>query len=103
MFSDVSSELLVAFPNPLLPSLTQSPSFHVPEQYLVFEYVEKNLLEVLEEQAGGLDLEQVRQYICQLIKAVAWCHQQNIVHRDIKPENLLISTGMWGLELCGGI
>ena len=63
-----------------------------PCQYLVFEYVEKNLLEVLEEQPGGLDLEQVRQYICQLIKAVAWCHQQNIVHRDIKPENLLIST-----------
>ncbi len=28
-------------------------------QYLVFEYVERNLLEVLEEQAGGLDLEQV--------------------------------------------
>jgi hypothetical protein len=28
-------------------------------QYLVFEYVEKNLLEVLEEQPGGLDLEQV--------------------------------------------
>jgi len=36
---------------------------------------------------------QVRQYIYQLVKAVAWCHQHNIVHRDIKPENLLISTG----------
>lgn len=28
-------------------------------QYLVFEYVEKNLLEVLEEHPGGLELEQV--------------------------------------------
>ncbi|GAX83588.1 hypothetical protein CEUSTIGMA_g11013.t1 [Chlamydomonas eustigma] len=72
--------------------------------YLVFEYVERNLLEVLEEQPAGLDLEQVRQYICQLVKAVGWCHQQNIVHRDIKPENLLISTAAPGcvgkLKLC---
>lgn len=29
-------------------------------QYLVFEYVERNLLEVLEEHPGGLDPEQVR-------------------------------------------
>ncbi|KAL6754755.1 kinase-like domain-containing protein, partial [Haematococcus lacustris] len=58
--------------------------------YLVFEYVERNLLEVLEEHPGGLGLEQVRQYIHQLVKAVAWCHQHGIVHRDIKPENLLI-------------
>ena len=28
--------------------------------YLVFEYVERNLLEVLEEQPAGLELEQVR-------------------------------------------
>jgi hypothetical protein len=28
-------------------------------QYLVFEYVERNLLEILEEHAGGLDQEQV--------------------------------------------
>ncbi len=34
---------------------------------------------------------QVRSYMFQLIKAVGWCHQHNIVHRDIKPENLLIS------------
>mmetsp|Transcript_26121 Transcript_26121/g.57082 ORF Transcript_26121/g.57082 Transcript_26121/m.57082 type:complete len:752 (+) Transcript_26121:295-2550(+) len=72
--------------------------------YLVFEYVERNLLEVLEEHSGGLDLEQVRQYIAQLVKAVAWCHQHNIVHRDIKPENLLISTagagGVGKLKLC---
>jgi predicted RNase H-like nuclease (RuvC/YqgF family) len=28
-------------------------------QYLVFEYVDKNLLEILEEHPSGLDLEQV--------------------------------------------
>lgn len=71
--------------------------------YLVFEYVERNLLEILEERPGGLAQEEVRQYIYQLIKAVGWCHQHNIVHRDIKPENLLISpnaAGVGKLKLC---
>nr|AGC12987.1 long flagella protein 5 [Chlamydomonas reinhardtii] len=72
--------------------------------YLVFEYVERNLLEILEEHPGGLEGEQVRNYIYQLIKAVGWCHQHNIVHRDIKPENLLISPsaagGVGKLKLC---
>lgn len=31
--------------------------------YLVFEYMEKNLLEVLEERPAGLDPESVRKYI----------------------------------------
>jgi cyclin-dependent kinase-like len=42
---------------------------------------------------------QVRQYICQLVQAVNWCHQHNTVHRDIKPENLLISPGTTHLAL----
>mmetsp|Transcript_6582 Transcript_6582/g.4744 ORF Transcript_6582/g.4744 Transcript_6582/m.4744 type:complete len:197 (+) Transcript_6582:394-984(+) len=29
--------------------------------------------------------------IIQLLQAVYYCHQNNIVHRDIKPENLLVS------------
>jgi cyclin-dependent kinase-like len=31
--------------------------------YLVFEYVEKNLLEILEENPNGLELDMVRNYI----------------------------------------
>ncbi len=71
----------------------------------MFEYVEKNLLEILEEHPSGLSLDLVRQYIYQLTKAVGWCHQHNIVHRDIKPENLLInpatdSSQAGHLKLC---
>ncbi|GMH45688.1 hypothetical protein BSKO_13651 [Bryopsis sp. KO-2023] len=71
--------------------------------YLVFEYVEKNLLEILEEHPTGLAADEVRRYVYMLVKAVDWCHQHNIVHRDIKPENLLINTGVGGmgkLKLC---
>ncbi|KAG8589969.1 hypothetical protein GDO81_006585 [Engystomops pustulosus] len=59
--------------------------------YLVFEYVEKNMLELLEEMPNGVPPEKVKNYIYQLIKAIHWCHKNDIVHRDIKPENLLIS------------
>jgi serine/threonine protein kinase len=50
----------------------------------VFEYVEKNLLEILEEKPTGLDGELVRRLIFQLCQAIEWCHQHDVVHRDIK-------------------
>lgn len=67
--------------------------------YLVFEYVERNMLELLEEQPNGVPLERVRSYTYQLCKAVQWCHANDIIHRDIKPENLLISKNDV-LKLC---
>eukprot|EP00960_Hanusia_phi_P053845 762476-Hanusia_phi.AAC.6 len=67
--------------------------------YLVFEYVEKNLLEILEQQPAGLPPELVRKYIYQLCRAINWCHEHNVVHRDIKPENLLINPDH-SLKLC---
>ncbi|GMF49275.1 unnamed protein product [Phytophthora fragariaefolia] len=70
--------------------------------YLVFEYVEKNLLEVLEDKPNGVDSELVRSYIFQLCCAIHYCHVNNVVHRDIKPENLLVNTsnGEHSLRLC---
>uniref|UniRef100_A0A7S1CKN0 Protein kinase domain-containing protein n=1 Tax=Bicosoecida sp. CB-2014 TaxID=1486930 RepID=A0A7S1CKN0_9STRA len=67
--------------------------------YLVFEYVEKNLLEVLEEHQNGLVPELVRRYIFQLCRAIEWCHRHDVVHRDIKPENLLVNPDHT-LKLC---
>jgi cyclin-dependent kinase-like len=67
--------------------------------YLVFEYVEKNLLEVLEQKNNGLDPEDVRRYIFQMCSAIDYCHKNKIIHRDIKPENLLVNTDK-SLKLC---
>jgi len=67
--------------------------------YLVFEYVEKNILELLEELPNGVPQLKLRNYIYQLIKAIQWCHVNNVIHRDIKPENLLISKNDV-LKLC---
>ena len=59
--------------------------------FLVFEFVEKNLLELIEEHPKGLDPNLIRNIIYQLCKAIKYLHEQNIIHRDIKPENLLIT------------
>jgi cyclin-dependent kinase-like len=67
--------------------------------YLVFEYVEQNLLEVLEKKPTGLDPEEVRSYIYQLCKAIDYCHKNSIIHRDIKPENLLVNKHK-ALKIC---
>ncbi|XP_073331662.1 uncharacterized protein [Pagrus major] len=61
--------------------------------YLVFEFVERTLLDDLEQNPNGLDLNTSRQYLYQILRAAAFCHQQHVIHRDIKPENILISQG----------
>ena len=68
--------------------------------YLVFEYVEKNLLEVLEAQPDGLAPEIVKLYTFQLVQSIQWCHSNDVIHRDIKPENLLIDLRTQTLKLC---
>lgn len=56
--------------------------------YLVFEFLDQNMLEVLEANPNGLPPDLVKLYIYQLVKAIHWCHANSIVHRDIKPENV---------------
>ena len=57
----------------------------------MFEYLDKNLLEILEDRPNGLDPEAVRKYIYQLLKAIEFCHRHNVIHRDIKPENIVLN------------
>ena len=67
--------------------------------FLVFEYVEKNLLEVLEKYPEGLNPKLIRSFVFQMCKAVHYLHTKNIIHRDVKPENLLVDENMQ-LKLC---
>ena len=67
--------------------------------FLVFEYVEKNLLEVLEKSPDGLSPKLIRSFVFQMCKAVHYLHTNNMIHRDVKPENLLINENMQ-LKLC---
>ncbi|XP_076849365.1 cyclin-dependent kinase-like 2 [Brachyhypopomus gauderio] len=59
--------------------------------YLVFEFVERSVLDELEQFPNGLPPSRTRRYLYQVLLAITFCHQHNIVHRDIKPENVLVS------------
>jgi hypothetical protein len=49
--------------------------------HLVFEYVDKNVLDILMEEKNGLSAESVKRYTYQLLKGLQFCHQNNIMHR----------------------
>lgn len=67
--------------------------------FLVFEYVEKNLLEVLQDHPKGLEPKLIRNLMFQLCKSIKYLHERNVIHRDIKPENLLVNENMV-LKVC---
>jgi cyclin-dependent kinase-like len=75
--------------------------FYVGEKlYVAMEYLPRTLLEILDDTNGrGLPAEDVRLYIHQLCRAVAFMHARGYVYRDVKPENLLVGDdGV--LKLC---
>ncbi|XP_058855265.1 cyclin-dependent kinase-like 2 isoform X4 [Acipenser ruthenus] len=59
--------------------------------YLVFEFVDRTLLDDLEQFPNGLDYNKVKKYLFQILRAITFCHHHSIIHRDIKPENILVS------------
>jgi len=59
--------------------------------FLIFDYVEKTLLEELQLSPSGLKMQKIKEIIYQILSANHFLHSSNIIHRDIKPENLLIS------------
>ena len=67
--------------------------------YLVFEYAENNLLQLIEEKPKVINQELIRSFTYQICKAVSYLHKKNIIHRDIKPENILIKDDSI-LKLC---
>jgi len=67
--------------------------------YLVFEYVDHTILEELEESPSGLDEDTARRHVFQVLRAINFCHQNNIIHRDVKPENILVSK-LGVVKLC---
>ncbi|XP_068219789.1 cyclin-dependent kinase-like 3 isoform X2 [Palaemon carinicauda] len=67
--------------------------------YLVFEYVDHTILDELESTESGLEESKARAHIFQVLRGIAFCHQNQIIHRDIKPENVLVSR-LGVVKLC---
>ncbi|KFH43113.1 Serine/threonine-protein kinase-like protein [Hapsidospora chrysogenum ATCC 11550] len=60
--------------------------------YLVLEYCSQgDLYEAIRNGHGPLETEHVRQFMLQLVDAVALIHSKGVYHRDIKPENIFLT------------
>lgn len=59
--------------------------------FLVFEFVERTLLEELETSPEGLPIEKLKYLTYQMLRALYFMHSNDLIHRDVKPENLLVS------------
>ncbi|XP_071451926.1 cyclin-dependent kinase 14 isoform X1 [Hetaerina americana] len=61
----------------------------------VFEFVHTDLSQYMEKHGGGggggLEHANVRLFLFQLLRGLAYCHRRRVLHRDVKPQNLLIS------------
>jgi serine/threonine protein kinase len=56
----------------------------------VMEYIEGETLKDYLERKGKLSNEEIKGLFTQILNAVAYVHEQQLVHRDIKPSNLMV-------------
>ncbi|KAI6207337.1 Protein kinase domain-containing protein [Aphelenchoides fujianensis] len=50
-----------------------------------------NLREYMEEIESFICIENVKLFLVQLLRGLAYCHRRRILHRDLKPQNLLVN------------
>lgn len=65
---------------------------HQSKICLVFEHIERTVLQEIDENPEGLEPTLLKSIMYQLLRAVHFIHSKGIIHRDIKPENLLLSS-----------
>ena len=61
---------------------------------LVFEYMDQDLKKYMDTHGnhGQLEPAIVKSFAFQLLRGIAFCHDNRILHRDLKPQNLLINS-----------
>ncbi|KAL0968736.1 hypothetical protein UPYG_G00271040 [Umbra pygmaea] len=58
---------------------------------LVFEYLDKDLKQYMDDCGNILSMQNVKIFLFQILRGLAYCHRRKILHRDLKPQNLLIN------------
>ena len=66
-------------------------AFQTPNSlYMVLEYCPGRDLSILLEQKGRFSADEARFYMAEVILALEYLHERNIMYRDLKPENVLL-------------
>jgi len=58
---------------------------------LVFEYLERDLKQYMDDCGAILSMNNVKLFLFQMLRGLAYCHARRVLHRDLKPQNLLIN------------
>ncbi|XP_063039236.1 LOW QUALITY PROTEIN: cyclin-dependent kinase 16-like [Melospiza melodia melodia] len=65
---------------------------HTPQCLtLVFEYLDRDLKQYLDDCGNVISMHNVRLFLFQLLRGLAFCNRHKVLHRDLKPQNLLLS------------
>ena len=54
------------------------------------EYLEGGELLSLLQKKGKLTEDEAKLFVRQIVEAINYCHNQNLIHRDLKLENILL-------------
>ncbi|XP_033639289.1 cyclin-dependent kinase 12-like isoform X2 [Asterias rubens] len=60
--------------------------------YLVFEYMDHDLMGLLESGLVNFTEEHIRSFMKQLLDGLSYCHNRKFLHRDIKCSNILLNN-----------
>ncbi|GFR71579.1 cyclin-dependent kinase 12-like [Elysia marginata] len=60
--------------------------------YLVFEYMDHDLMGLLDSGLVNLREEHIASFMKQLLEGLKYCHNKNFLHRDIKCSNILLNN-----------
>ena len=76
------------------PNILKTKSYFEDTEYIiiVYELLSSDLRALLVELQAPLAEIQIKDIFYQMLKAIEYSHQKNIVHRDVKMENFLLDS-----------